>query len=250
MNIAVVDDTPIDRRLLIRTLRDYFAANGTDADISEFDSSEAFLKDYRPLMYTVVFMDIYMSGMDGVEAAMALRKTDLDTILVFLTSSGEHRSEAFSAHAYDYLQKPVEKKRLVTLMDDIMKLRPESGRAFTFVSDKSEQQIPFSEIAAVRSSGHYLEINDRSGTTYRTRLTFSAAEEQLSKDSRFLLVLRGVIVNMDHILSFGADGCELAGGLKLPINVRNSRRLEQIWKNYIFAKVRRESMMNGSGGGR
>ena len=247
MNIAVIDDTMVDRKLLTKTLKDYLSANGLDADISVFENADDFIKDYRPLMYTVVFMDIFMTGMNGVEAAMELRKQDLDTILVFLTSSGEHRPEAFSAHAYDYLQKPVDRKRLFALMDDIMKLRPESGKAFTFLADRTEQSIPFSEITAVRSDGHYLEINDRSGESYRTRLTFSAAEDQLSKDSRFLLVLRGVIVNMDHILSFSDDGCELTGGIKLPINVRNSRRLEQIWKNYLFAKVRRETMMKGGG---
>ena len=243
MNIAIIDDTAVDRLLLSKTLKDYFASRGLDADISEFENAEAFLQTYRPLMYTIVFMDIYMKGKNGIEAAAEFRKSDCDTLLVFLTSSGEHRPEAFSAHAYDYLQKPVDKNRLVALMNDIMKLRPESGKEFTFLADKAEKHIPFSEITAVRSDGHYLEINDRSGASYRTRLTFSAAEEQLSKDSRFLLVLRGVIVNMDHILSFGDDGCELSGGLRLPINVRNSRRLEQIWKNYIFAKVRRETMM-------
>ena len=243
MNIAIIDDTALDRRLLTKTLRDYLSSNGLDADITEFSSGEQFIKSYRPLMFTIVFMDIFMHGISGIEAAAKMRENDSDTLLVFLTSSSEHRPEAFSAHAYDYLQKPVNKSRLFSLMDDIMKLTPDTDKELTFISEKTERRIPFSELSAVCSNGHYLEITDCAGFSYRTRLNFSAAEKQLSGDSRFLLVLRGVLVNMDQILSFTDDGCELAGGLKVPINVRNSRGLEQIWKNYIFAKVRRETMM-------
>lgn len=203
MNIAIVDDSGSDRRLLIDTLKEYFGTNCISADISEFSSAEALLKDYRPFMYTVIFMDIYMDGMTGTEAAAEIRKLDCDTLLVFLTTSDTHRADAFSAHAYDYIQKPVDKKRLVKLMDDIMKLRPESSeKSFTFMCGRTEHKIPFSDLLFVRSDGHYLEIADRAGNTQRTRQNFSSAEETLSQDSRFLLVLRGVIVNMDHILSF------------------------------------------------
>ena len=101
MNIAIIDDTAVDRLLLSKTLKDYFASRGLDADISEFENAEAFLQTYRPLMYTIVFMDIYMKGKNGIEAATEFRKSDCDTLLVFLTSSGEHRPEAFSTQRYD-----------------------------------------------------------------------------------------------------------------------------------------------------
>ena len=68
-----------------------------------------------------------------------------------------------------------------------------------------------------------------------------AAQEQLSEDPRFLLILRGVLVNMDAIIAFDKTSCLMEGNLRFPINLRNSRQLMQIWQNYTFRKIRLEA---------
>lgn len=234
-----------DRKQLSDTLKKYFAANSITAKLTEFSSAKELFAYYHHYEYTMIFFDIYMNGMSGLEAASIIRADDSDTLIVFLTTSSDHRPDAFSAHAYDYIEKPYTNERIFRLMDDVMKMRSLRSDDFTFVSDKKEYRIPFSDLELIRSDGHYLDISDNQGNIYRSRMTFSSAEEQLTKDNRFLLVLRGVIANMDYILSFSANGCTLASGTVLPINVRNSSRLENIWKNYVFSKVRRETRRRG-----
>ena len=245
MNLALVDDNRAERDGLRDILRAYGAANRLELGIDVFPSAEALLADYRPFRYTVIFLDIYMDGMSGVEAARRIRALDDDVLLVFLTTSGEHMPEAFRVHAYDYIQKPADAGRLYRALDDILKRHTTDSVKLTFTSGRTEVGLPYEEIAAVCSAGHYLEITDRKGAVYKARMTFSSARELLDRDGRFLQILRGILVNMDCIQDFVGGVCRLKGGLQLPINVRNRKKIEQTWQNYVFSRIRTEALERG-----
>ena len=238
MNLALVDDMPLEIERIRFFLQKYAAANGLQLDIDCFSSAEELLSGYHPFQYTAIFMDIYLEGMSGVAAAGEIRAMDHDVLLIFLTSSAEHMPDAFRYHAYDYIQKPAEADRLFMVMDDILKKHADRVSALSFSSDRTHYCIPCSDIAALRSVDHYLEILDKNNVVYKTRMTFSSAASLLSEDSRFLLILRGVLVNMDYILSLEDGICHLPHNRLLPVNVRNRKKIEQTWKNYIFAKDR------------
>lgn len=242
LNIAVVDDMPTELDTICAVLRDYAAANKLSLTLHRFSNARCLLTDYRPLTYTAVFMDIYMDEMTGMEAAKRLRAVDSDTLIIFLTYSGEHMPDAFRFHAFDYITKPVDKKRIFGVMDDILKRHTTlfDSPVLTFTSSRSQCRLSYAQIAVVRAQANYLAITDLAGNTYKTRMTFSAVKDMLCKDSRFLQLLRGVLVNMDCIVEFDDKTCRLAGDVSLPINVRNARQIEQIWKNYIFSRLRKE----------
>ena len=126
MNIAIVDDNADDLTALNGIFNEYAAVNGLEAEISLFNCAEELLENYRPLQYTVIFMDIYMKKMTGIDAAKFIRSIDRDTLLVFLTSSIDHMHDAFSVHAYDYIQKPVKTEQIFRVLDDILNRRTES----------------------------------------------------------------------------------------------------------------------------
>ena len=70
-------------------------ARGTEAELLEFDSGEAFLAAENEQRFSAAFLDIYMEGLSGMEAAKELRKTDADCLLVFTTTSTDHALEGF-----------------------------------------------------------------------------------------------------------------------------------------------------------
>lgn len=70
--------------------------------------------------------------------------------------------------------------------------------------------------------------------------------EELENEPRFLLVNRGILVNMDFIQKFQDGMCQLEGGIMMPANVRNSKSIEDIWHNYLFTKIRNRSMERSS----
>lgn len=251
MNIAVIDDMPDEISAVKKLLKEYAALNRFEAEISEFSSAEAFLKDYFPLQYAVIFMDIYMNGMTGVEAVRIIRETDSNVIIVFLTTSEDHRADAFSCHAYDYLIKPVLKESLFRTMDDILKTKTVIDRQkFMFSSQRRNYSIPYADIVFIRTEtagSNYLELVDRSGNSYRIRMTFSAVCKSLADDNRFLPVQAGTIVNMEHIIQMKDKCCIMSvreGGtdVRLPYSIKKEKEIKRIWQNFMFESIRNQSL--------
>lgn len=246
MNIAIVDDSPGDLDALQTVLKEYAAVNRLELSVTTFDNAESLVKHYRPFQYTVIFLDIYMKNMTGIDAAREIRRKDGNTLLVFLTSSDAHMPDAFRLHAYDYIRKPVETAQIFRVMDDILKRHTESdSQRLYFYSSKRDYSLPYENIVTVMTNANYLEITDCDGVTYKTRMTFASVSDLLCRDKRFLKILRGVLVNMDYITGFDGNSCRLKGGAGLPISVKSGKNIEQTWRNYLFTKIRNESIKKG-----
>lgn len=106
--IAVVDDLERDRAWLAEKLADYMARDRLEYELTAFASGEAFSAALEQgQRFNLVFMDIYMDGITGIEAAQALRARDMDCKLVFLTTSEDFMRQGFSLNSAHYLIKPV-----------------------------------------------------------------------------------------------------------------------------------------------
>ena len=244
MNIALVDDTAADRQGLEAILKEYDTINRIGMQFEQFADGADLLKDYQPLKYAIVFLDIYMESLSGIETARRIRETDDDTVLVFLTTSEEHRPEAFSVFAAAYLGKPCRRDDVFRVLDHVFHVRTEKEKRFFFSFDRQEYSLRYSDIVSMETVGNYLSITDREHNTYRTRMTFSAAEKQL-EDRRFLSLMKGVLVNLDYVLQIGDGRCLMQGGAVLPLRLKDEKELQQKWLNYKFAKIRREMPLPG-----
>ena len=236
VNIAIVDDAEADRLSLENTLKEYSSIHHLDMTCSHFADAEAFLKEYIPFSYAVIFLDIYMPGLSGIETAEAVRRTDGDTAIVFLTTSDAHRPDAFSVFASDYLMKPVSREHLFRTLDHLFRIRTGSGLRFDFSYDRTDYSLLCSDIVSLEKTGNYLEITDRSGQIFRTRMTFSEAEVCLG--SHFLTLRKGISVNMRYIKQIRNGQCLMANGAVFPLRVKDARELGQKWLNYKFAVIR------------
>ena len=106
MRIAIVDDLETERAQLKTRLARQLRLCGAEAQLLEFESGESFLAAEKEQRFTAAFLDIYMHGMSGMDAAKELRKTDADCLLVFTTTSTDHALEGFQVRALHYLVKP------------------------------------------------------------------------------------------------------------------------------------------------
>lgn len=239
MNIAIVDDNERDRLHLEQILKQYAVMNRLSVETGHFQSGEEFIKTYQPFQYTAVFLDIFMNGMSGISTAEKIRETDEDTAIVFLTTSEAFRSEAFSVFASAYLTKPTQNEEVFRFMDHILRLRTETDSRFCFAYDRHEYSLSFAEIVSVETDRNYLLIKDTQGRRYRTRMTFSSVQEQM--DSRFLILIKGILVNMDCVEQIKDKQCIMKNGDIFPIHVKKERDIKQKWLNYKFASIRKAS---------
>ena len=128
MRIAIVDDLAAERTLLKGRLEWQLQRRNVQADILEYESGETFLEAARKAPFTAAFLDIYMDGMTGMEAAKKLRKTDTDCLLVFITTSTDHALEGFQVRALHYLVKPFTEADIDSLTDELLARIPQPDK--------------------------------------------------------------------------------------------------------------------------
>jgi len=196
------------------------------AIIDDLDEERAralkLFEEYRDVRHVSFLIDDFSSGED------------------FL-SSEDHMGDAFSVHAFDYLLKPLNQDRLFTCLDDSMKLLPKPEEYLSFTSNGLEMRLFYGNIVVLQVSGHSTVLIDSTGKEYSVYSAFSVFTKPLMEDSRFLLVSRGVLINMDFISGFTSKTCELQNGLTVPITIRKQKMLEQAWHNYTFSRLHHQA---------
>ena len=184
MRIAIVEDVAEEAVKLKKSLKIFLEELHITFKISKFSSGEQFLEVFEKNNFDIVFMDIYMSGMTGVETAKHLRNQDKHCLLIFLTSSMEHMPEAFSCHAFEYIQKPFVKERIAQVMTDALNILPKETKYMEFTSSRQTVNMLYSDFVYAVASDHYLNISDISGNVYKSRQTLSEFMKPLKNDER------------------------------------------------------------------
>lgn len=106
VKIALCDDNEIERGILKNVVEGLLKEIGQEVQIFEFSSGEKLLRNYSKGDYDVIFLDIHMKQLDGIETGKAIRTKDAQVEIVYATSSEDYMKEGYDIHALAYLLKP------------------------------------------------------------------------------------------------------------------------------------------------
>ena len=201
LNIAVVDDTSSDVLRLKNFIRNWADGSAHELGvIQSYMSGEEMLRDFVPKAFHIVFMDIIMGDMNGVETAQQLRLEDTELLIVFMTTSKEYMFKTFPIHPFDYVLKPYHQKEVEKVLNEAVRVLTADDPAVTIKVPHSEYTIPMRLISSVVSNrNHTVEINLTDGKCLLSIMTFKEVEKLFAEDPRVLLCNRGVILNMSQI---------------------------------------------------
>lgn len=237
MRIAVVDDFQKDRDMLALWVEGYIKEKRVDWELFCYPGGEEFLKDFSSGKFQVVFMDIYMNGMNGMETAKQIRMRDQECRIIFSTSSDQYAVMGYSVQAFDYLVKPYKKERLWELMERLMEQFSRHDRYIEVKEERIVKRVWVDTILMAELVGHYVWIYT-SDQTIKTRMKIKELAELLD-DGRFLECYRNILINMDFVEKLGADEFLLRGGKKAPIQESRMKTVRQIFSDYMFEKARK-----------
>ena len=175
MRIAIVDDLETERAQLKTRLARQLRLCGAEAELLEFESGESFLAAEKEQRFTAAFLDIYMHGMSGMDAAKELRKTDADCLLVFTTTSTDHALEGFQVRALHYLVKPFSEEELSALLAEMLARLPRPEPVLTVKVSGSDVRLCYRDII---SAGLYCAEQCASGLYVLLQCGFPADGNQ------------------------------------------------------------------------
>ena len=232
MNIAVLEDDYNDRIKLEELLTDIDA----DLDIDFYPSGEAFLETGKNKKYQLIFMDIYMGLLDGIETAAYIEKTQENALIIYLTSSEQDIWRAVATHGcFDYIRKSqLTKIRLEKLFIDVVDKLQIVEKHVTFQSGKQEITLKSQHIQYIVSRNKYTTIVFSNNLERSYRVTFSQLYAFLHMEKDFLLCNRGVLLNMKFIQKMDVETCQMQDGNKFPMRRKDRRAIIDRYNDYQF----------------
>ncbi len=237
-NIAIVDDRKEDRDRLESAIKDFFSMQLNDRiSIETFESAEEFLPHFEPNKYHMAFLDIVMDEMNGIELAKKIRADDAHILIVFQTTSREYAFDTFPVHPFDYLMKPCKEDELSSVLTEAMRVIRAGDPEIKVATARDSFIVPIRSICAVVSRGHNVELQLTNNQNLTSTETFKGISEKLASDARFLLINRGVLINMDHVLSPTPDGMKMKNGTVHPIKVNGRAAILSSFSQYMISRV-------------
>lgn len=238
MRIAIVDDIAQERQLLRQRLEHSLEARGVPGELTEFESGEAFLEAARQQRFTAAFLDIYMGGISGMEAATQLRQFDPECLLIFSTTSTDHALEGFRVRAMHYLVKPYAQKDVSQLMEEILARIPQPDRYIPVKANGSEVQLQLRDIVYAEHFSHMIHIHTTFGKVLITRQSFGEFTAPLKQEPRFFQCSRGVVVNLEHAQDFDGTCFALDDGSSAQVSRELCKAARQAFMDFLFQRGR------------
>ena len=238
IRIAIVDDREDDREVLKESSERFFASkNKYEIEVSTYASGEELLKGFEPGDIHIAFLDICMDEMTGIELAKKLRDLDQNLLIVFQTTSRDYAFDAFPLHPFDYLIKPCQDDQVASVYDEALKVIRTGDPDIKVISVKGTFSVPLRSIIAIQSHGHNVEFLLTNSQSLTSTETFHKIQTKLASDNRFLLINRGVLVNMDHVLAPREGEMEMKDGSTLPIRVNGRTQVLSDFSQYMISRM-------------
>lgn len=223
--LALVEDERDAADALAAFIERYSRERSEEFEITRFGNAIDF--EMCRQRFDLVFMDIQMPGINGMEAARLLRTYDDETPIIFVTNLAQYAVRGYEVGALDFIVKPVTYFNFRMRMDKAMRhIRRNVGRSITISTRDGLRVIPFSDIEYVEVSRHDLAYHlygeKDPFIVYGSLVAF---EEQVS-GGPFVRISNSCLVNMNHIRSVKGPALLLRSGETLYFS--RSRKREAV----------------------
>ena len=233
LHIAVCDDERPVRESIVKALARYDKENSIDMEITEFASADSLLTSY-PQNVDLILLDIYMPGMDGMDAAKAIREFDPDVCIIFITTMYQRAIEGYKVRAFGFIRKPVSYEEFSHELGDAIRNIERAREKEHYITVKSSgrsYRIPVSRISFCEVRGHYVSLCV-DGEVKEYRCPIRELEEQLGGYG-FFRCHASYLVAADAIQEIRQADILLKDGNIVPISQRRRKAFLNSLSEYL-----------------
>ena len=233
LRIAICDDEKNICDYLEKRVTDYLAKIDEDAEISVFYDSAPLLEACKKSNdFDIIFLDIKMKTINGVDCAKLLRENDVNSLIVFVTSSAEYVFSGYEVKAFRYILKT----DLVNAFDRIFgeciaELKKNTDKVFPLKTTSVVKNIPLNDILYFESNKRVLIVH-----TKGEDLSFYGKLDDIEgslKNDNFIRIHQSFLVNALKIKSVSKTEVALKNGDILPVS---KSRATAVKEAYLWSK--------------
>ena len=224
LSIAVCDDEVIECCNMAKRIKEIMEEMKIPCIIRQFRGGGELLQALES--FDVVFLDIIMRDLDGMKTAQLFREKAFDKILIFVSSSREYVFEAYDVEAFQYLLKPVEDRKLKSVLQKAVRKTESRSQEFIIVSRERQKKKLFLDDI------YYFEIKGRKVDAHGPEGIFAYYEqigelENKLRDKGFFRCHKSYLINLKYVDGYNRQEAVLENGIKIVIAKRRYDKFVQ-----------------------
>ena len=231
-HIAIVEDEKEFSVQLVEYLKQYERENGVEFKISVFYDGESVLKDYTPV-YDAIFLDIQLTGIDGMKTAEIIREMDEEVVLMFITNMAQYAISGYSVGALDFVMKPINYYTFAMKVGRVLKRvqkKAKEQHAIILSLPTGMKRLDAKQIYFVEIQNRMLHYHTDEGE-FVVKGTMQSVEETLESNS-FAKCNHWYMVNLMHVKEVKKN-IAVVGEFELEISRRNKPAFLKALTEYL-----------------
>ena len=235
VTFLLCDDAEADREALRRALQNYAARQGLELRLETASTAGELLRRWEPYRWDAVFLDIYMPGLSGIDAARRLQAMDSGLCLIFVTRSREHGLVSYELRVTDYLLKPFTQQDVDGAVDYFLKKYAADLRSFRVRTSWEELDVRFRDVRFIEVRDHQAIVHTRIQelTVWRS---LDELEETMD-DPRFLRCHRSYLVNLDYVRSLDKRDFLMDDGCLVPVSRQKLQAAQERYQEWVTRQI-------------
>lgn len=181
--------------------------------------------------FDLVFLDIQMPELNGIELAKELKNRNNKVIFFFVTNFDEYLDEAMDLRIFRFFEKPFNVKRLYSSLDRAMEYIDESYVDLFLYNNGEHQKILVDNIVYIKRENRKVILTTNSGNEYTTKESLEHWTEKLP-NTFFYLVHKGFLVNLHYITKCSYTELYI-DKVRIPIAPRKQANFHNYWVEYL-----------------
>ena len=236
LRVAICDDERNMLNFLCKRVEAEFKKHRQEVRVVPFLSVNAMLSQNMENKFDVIFLDIIMPLLNGMETARELRQHDTAVKIIFLTTSPEFALESYEVKAQDYLLKPLNYERLAATLEECSRTIQVEPPNFVLKTTYGYQKLYYYDIEFAEAQNKRVIFYLRSGRTAETTAPLYSFEEKLTDCNDFFKCHRSYLVYLPNVDHFNGNEIITKSGRSVPI----ARGYGKAFQEAYFAQMFRE----------
>lgn len=234
VQIGICDDRLDDIRILSEALYAY----DVTFQITAYSEGQSLLEDCfeRKILFDIIFLDIYMPDLNGIDTAKKIRSVMKDVKIVFVSSSNEHYPEAYDLFAFNYILKPINIEKLNRVLEQALSdISGERLQQISFSHKGSMHRIYCRDILYIESRDKLILFNSIDGTTKQCYAKIDDILNQLPDES-FIRCHQSFVVNIYHVTEMSENSFRV-GSSNISISKKYLKASKDKYFKYLFSHM-------------
>ncbi len=230
MRIAICDDDKNGQTGLYTLIKN----SGVFDDVRYlfFDSGTALLNSVtQGEHYSIVFLDVDMPEMGGIETALRINEADAKTIIIFYSAYPQFAVDAFDCNAFHYIVKGIDEGKFREILVRALRKYKRLNASFTVKTKTGFVSVPIGEIYYIEYLNKHLVVHTEKDS-YETRDSLVNAGEKLFALG-FYQCHQSYIVNFEKVHAIMKNEIVLTNGEKVMLSTRKRTETVSAYNRYL-----------------